>query len=266
MSTGYSSIEEIKEKYKEELESWKEGDEEAGIYNSNNDYKNLLCMLAREGYDIEAVKFLIEHGVDPNEDYNYKTPLHYAIEDDNLELVKYLVEKCDADVNDYIGGKLNDHYYPLTLADSPEMAKYLIEKGAEMEVPTYFGWFLRSFDIRKPVEEYINKLLNEAIEKQLKEKEEEEEDEEEEDATLITHVIHFEDEEITKKLDKEEFKKWYGYCGMEEDNEIRFLDEDGEIDENKFQAVADKYQVEFYVWYYPANHCRDDYIKKFKPK
>ena len=90
-----------------------------------------------------------------------------------------------------------------------------------MEVPTYFGWFLRSFGIRKPVEEYIKKLLNEAIEKQLKEKEEEEEDnEEEDDAILITHLIHFEDKEIAKKIRNEEFKKWYGYCGMEEELKI----------------------------------------------
>ena len=181
MSKAYSSIEEIKEKYKEELKRWIEGDEEAGIFNTNDDYKNLLCMLVYAYNDFEAIKFLIEHDVDPNEDYQHKTPLHYAIEADNLELVKYLVEKCDGDVNDYTGGKFGDHYWPLTLASSPEMAKYLIGKGAKFNVPINFYWFLRAFDIGKPVEEYIKKLLNEAIDKKLKEKEEEEEDADEEE-------------------------------------------------------------------------------------
>ena len=94
---------------------------------------------------------------------------------------------------------------------------------------------------------------------------EHEEEEVYDDATLMYHEIVFKDEEIAKKLNDEEFKKWSGYDDTY-DNTIRVLDEDGEISETKFQEVANKYKVEFEIYYVWDSKDKNGFKKEFKPK
>ena len=203
MSTGYSSIEEIEEKYKRLIDGWRSGYDEEGIDNTNDDNKLLLCIVAYED-DFEAVKFLVQHGVDPNNDYNYKTPLHYAVGNDNFNIVRYLVEKCDGDVNQTTGNKYyGDNYPTLTKATKPKIAKYLIEHGADEVIPAFLGNFLLTYGIKDKVEEYTMKLLEEAIDKKLAAKVDtmllrKDSDEEADDS--MSYAVEFKDEETAKRM------------------------------------------------------------------
>ena len=261
MSTGYSSIEEIEEKYEDKINDWEKGYEEEGIYNTDDVDKLLLCIVAYED-DFEAVKFLIQHGVDPNDDYNFRTPLHYAVRNGNFKIVRYLIEKCDGDVNDETGNKYyGDNYPTLALAYDPKIAKYLIDRGAREVIPSILGSFLWSYGISGQVKEYTMKLLKEAIKKKLAEKKSEDDDDEE----SILYSIEFKDEETAKRM----FDELIPTIELEgvQDNIIEIWYE--ELEDEKFQEIADKYKVEFKVYYKPVDEFGDpleQYTKEFKPK
>ena len=64
---------------------------------------------------LEAIKLLIEKGADPKcTDYWNSEPLLYAVEGDNLEVAKYLVEECDNLPNEQNG----DGIWPIDRAKS----------------------------------------------------------------------------------------------------------------------------------------------------
>lgn len=81
--------------------------------------------------NIEMVKLLVENGVDVNKENEYSyTPLHLAVEKNNIEIVRFLVEN-KANVN-------SENEYsstPLHLAVSKnniEMVRLLVENGADV--------------------------------------------------------------------------------------------------------------------------------------
>ena len=72
-----------------------------------------------------------------NDIYN-ESPLFEAIDQKNLELVKFLVEKCGADIEH----REVQHRSPLYVACSGgamEIALYLLEKGADINAVTLIG-------------------------------------------------------------------------------------------------------------------------------
>ncbi len=82
---------------------------------------------------MEMVRFLVEHGADPNAQNNDgNTALIYAAADGDMEMVRFLVE-LGADVNfrDRQGMSVLLH----AAADGDmEMVRFLVERGADLEV------------------------------------------------------------------------------------------------------------------------------------
>ena len=103
-----------------------EGDEEEQLHSA-----------AQDG-DLPKVKELIEKGCSINQfDDASKTPLHYAVEGEHLDVVQYLIQS-GADVNAHEESKIGNT--PLReVADncSYEIAKILIDAGADPTIP---GW------------------------------------------------------------------------------------------------------------------------------
>ena len=95
------------------------------IYRVSTD-KKPLSLAAQEGSVLE-IKELLEIGVDPNQEYNSITPLMVACRNDDLEMIKFLVEH-GADVN--IGNFKNDT--PLMYSSNIEIVTYLVEEGADV--------------------------------------------------------------------------------------------------------------------------------------
>jgi ankyrin repeat protein len=94
---------------------------------------------AREG-DLERVKSFLAHGDDINAfDDTSRTPLHHAIENENLIVAQFLLES-GADVNAHEEAKSGDT--PLgTIAThcSLAAARILIEAGANPTIPGWMG-------------------------------------------------------------------------------------------------------------------------------
>ncbi|MBN9543300.1 MAG: ankyrin repeat domain-containing protein, partial [Alphaproteobacteria bacterium] len=96
----------------------------------SENHNKLIHLSAYQG-NIEAVKYLIEKGIDPNsQDYYYSTPLHDAAIRGHLPVVRYLVEN---------GANVNAieffNFTPLhgaALKGHLEVLKYLIENGANI--------------------------------------------------------------------------------------------------------------------------------------
>ncbi len=79
-------------------------------------------------FNMNKIKRLIEEGADVNaKDDNGDLPLHYAVRNDNRDLVELLIEE-GADVNT----KDKDGQSPLHWAKSEEIAELLIEEGADV--------------------------------------------------------------------------------------------------------------------------------------
>ncbi len=77
---------------------------------SINDISLAEYMSSQKRFDHLAVQFLVEEGIDVNKPYLDKTPLQLAIENDDLKMVRYLVEnKADtASIKAYkIAKKMN---------------------------------------------------------------------------------------------------------------------------------------------------------------
>lgn len=76
--------------------------------------------------DLDAVKWLLENGADPNNTSTGETAIFKAIRNDNLDMVKLFVQKgAKVDVEDVDGWSV---LFPCT---SIEMATYLISQGAD---------------------------------------------------------------------------------------------------------------------------------------
>ena len=219
-------------------------------------------MFAYEG-DFDAVKFLVEHGIEPNDDYNYKTPLQYAVDGASFKIVRYLVKKCDGYVDAQTGNRDSiDRYPTLALARNPKIAKYLIDNGADNVIPDILAYFLRNYDIIEQVEEYTMKLLKEAIEKKLKEASYSSDDD---DSDSITYFLEFKDEETAEKM----YDELIPTFDIEEhcDNRLGIWGE--EIEDAQFQEIADKYKVEFKVEYTIDDEfgdTKEEYTKEFEPE
>ena len=92
--------------------------------------------------DLEKFKMLAEYGADINYVDSYGYPLiHYAVQSGCLDIVKYLVSKGIDPAMKY---ELKEYYPNVNISllastlynSDTEMAKYLIEQGADVNTPT----------------------------------------------------------------------------------------------------------------------------------
>ena len=83
---------------------------------------------AIKGGDVNEVKNLLRRGANPNQHgmggLAGGTPLDFAMEKSDLKMMKLLID-AGADVNEEDNG-----YFPLNSAWNPEMAKLLLDRGA----------------------------------------------------------------------------------------------------------------------------------------
>ena len=125
-------------------------DEETDDALNNMTPENALLKSTKINY-FKGVKDAIKRGawVDIGEDHNErdddqesfdysdgKTSLMIAVENNNFEIVKYLIEECKADINEYFNDDeenedITSLYYAV-LNDNFEMVKYLVEHGSEV--------------------------------------------------------------------------------------------------------------------------------------
>ncbi len=84
-----------------------------------------LSSFAESG-DLPAVRWLLDHGADPNNTSTGETAIFKALHNDNLEMIQLLIER---------GAKVNiqdvDGWTPLFACQSVECAKLLLGKGAD---------------------------------------------------------------------------------------------------------------------------------------
>jgi len=96
-------------------------------------YKNMNIFDVVGSGDLESLKKLVSGGANVEAKDKYgNTPLIYASRLGFLEIVKYLIEECNANVN----VKNRDESTPLITASINghlEIVKYLIENGANYE-------------------------------------------------------------------------------------------------------------------------------------
>ena len=69
------------------------------------------------------------------DDNDKNSPLFYAIDLKDLELVQFLVEKCGADINHREIQSRTPLYYACSV-NSIEIARYLMDAGAEINAQT----------------------------------------------------------------------------------------------------------------------------------
>ncbi len=132
----------------------------ANVHAKDNRGATLLHASARNS-NIEVVKYLIDKGIDINTiDNNGRTPLHEAARNQKVEVAKYLVEKgADIHAKDNRGGtplcsavmviymtrissqkgKMEQIVETFNI-NNVEVAKYLIEKGADINTKDNNGW------------------------------------------------------------------------------------------------------------------------------
>lgn len=68
-------------------------------YHEKIKHINVACQSAANG-DMETLVHLHNINVDLNEgDYDNRTPLHLAADNENLEIIKFLVEKCKCKID-----------------------------------------------------------------------------------------------------------------------------------------------------------------------
>ena len=94
-------------------------------------YQPYYLQKAAQQNRIDIVKWLSDNRANPNskDKVRKKTALHYASENNSLEIVKFLLIEMGATTN------IKDAYEnaPLHYASSLEVAKCLIENGAEID-------------------------------------------------------------------------------------------------------------------------------------
>lgn len=78
--------------------------------------------------DLDRLKEIVESGKLPRG--NFRSPLRVAVQSGNLAVAKYLVDECDADVDQFEEG----FGYPVLLSalPHPEIVKLLIDRGADL--------------------------------------------------------------------------------------------------------------------------------------
>ncbi len=106
--------------------------EEGADVNAKDNLGKTPLHYSVEERDLDCLNFLIENGADVNaKDHLGKTPLHYSVEERDLVCLDVLIENR-ADVN----AKDNDYNTPLDYItsegeDEERMAKALIDAGAD---------------------------------------------------------------------------------------------------------------------------------------
>ncbi|WP_342273367.1 ankyrin repeat domain-containing protein [Spiroplasma endosymbiont of Acasis viretata] len=125
---------------------------------SNIEDKETFCSplyYAVNNNNIEIVKLLLENDADINEqDINGSTPLHWAIECNNIEIVKLLLEN-DADINAQdINGCAPLHW--AIECNNIEIVKLLLENDADINAqekslatPLHLSIYTNNFDMIK---------------------------------------------------------------------------------------------------------------------
>ncbi|WP_339043682.1 ankyrin repeat domain-containing protein [Spiroplasma endosymbiont of Apeira syringaria] len=134
---------------------------------SNIEDKETFCSplyYAVNNNNIEIVKLLLENDADINEqDINGCAPLHWAIECNNIEIVKLLLEN-DADIN----AQEKSLATPLHLSiytNNFDMIKLLLEKGADLNIKdigefTTLNVLLKKYNISSEISQLLLKQVN----------------------------------------------------------------------------------------------------------
>ena len=115
--------------------------------------QNILFYTCAEGL-LECTKYLLENnfGISINAtDINGNTPLFYAVRNNNFEIVKYLVEETNCDVN--IINKENKNCLYEMNEDNAYMIHFLLVKGAKSDI------FLRKY-MRQTGQFKVYNILN----------------------------------------------------------------------------------------------------------
>jgi len=99
-------------------------------------------LLATSRSDSETIRYLLQHGADPNRGYSRNinfgnTPLHVAAEADNLPVVTLLVEH-GVDVNSRNGDNATA-LMPAVMLGHLEVVSYLLDHGADLNVVDKHG-------------------------------------------------------------------------------------------------------------------------------
>ncbi|MFW5693983.1 MAG: ankyrin repeat domain-containing protein [Alkalispirochaeta sp.] len=93
--------------------------------------------------DLSGVRNEVEAGVPvESTDYRDKTPLLMAAEQGRMDIVRYLVEEAEADVNATTPesrGEITPLRYAITNEDY-EMVRYLVRNGADVNQANRAGW------------------------------------------------------------------------------------------------------------------------------
>ncbi|MDA3950690.1 MAG: ankyrin repeat domain-containing protein [Spirochaeta sp.] len=93
--------------------------------------------------DLSGVREEVSDGVSVEAtDFRNKTPLQLAAEQGHMDIVEYLVEQADADIN-ATTSEATGAVTPLRYAISNEdylMVRYLLEHGADPSLPNSAGW------------------------------------------------------------------------------------------------------------------------------
>ena len=96
--------------------------------------QNILFYTCAEGL-LECTKYLLENnfGISINAtDINGNTPLFYAVRNNNFEIVKYLVEEKNCNIN--IINKENKNCLYEMNEDNEQMISFLLNKGAKSDI------------------------------------------------------------------------------------------------------------------------------------
>ena len=100
----------------------------------DNNQQNILFYTCAEGL-LECTKYLLENnfGISINAtDINGNTPLFYAVRNNNFEIVKYLVEEKNCNIN--IINKENKNCLYEMNEDNEQMISFLLNKGAKSDI------------------------------------------------------------------------------------------------------------------------------------
>ena len=129
----------------------------ADINAEDNNGKTALHY-ACEGGDLYSVKLLIKSGADINKkDILGKTILMYAVENEHFDLMRYLVEDLEVNINEKDDWGQNAVFY----ATKINIARYLIYNNINYKEPNSIG--LRAYEVMKyngyiNVSTYLQKL------------------------------------------------------------------------------------------------------------
>jgi ankyrin repeat protein len=128
----------------------------AMLYNDDDDALRIACSIG----NLTMLKILDAHH--PDFSLSGKECLEYAISNDNIEVVKYLVEKLDNNPN--IGYNLNIRKdSPLSCAalrNKLEIAQYLISKGSDISQTGYEAIKYAIHNDHLEMTQYFSTLIN----------------------------------------------------------------------------------------------------------